>query len=788
LATDRLHIFGIRHHGPGSAASLVAALDALAPRCVLIEGPPEADSLIRFAASPEMVPPIALLIHGTDDPSLASFYPFAEYSPEWQAMLWASRHGRPAAFIDLPAAHKLAAAEALRAPPIPDDAAGKDATDAPTEAEPAAEAEKPANEAAEATTRIRRDPLGALAAIAGYDDGEAWWNAFIEHSAPGPQIFAAISDAMSELRVHAAATPDASPPGELEEQREAHMRLAIADALKETEGEIAVICGAWHVPALRRKVARADDKALLRNLPKVKVTATWVPWTDTRLATSSGYGAGVISPGWYRHLWHSWHAHPAGEARSARHLAANWLARVAGLLREGGRPISTASVIEAARLAEALAALRGLSLPGLGEMREACLATICQGETVPLKLIEERLVIGTDVGSIDETVPQMPLAADLARQQKRLKLKPEGLDREAALDLRSDAGLAKSLLLHRLALLNVPWGRIIELNRSRGTFRERWMLRWDPEFSVRLAEALVYGTTIEQAASNAAFAKARTADGLQALAKTVEACLLAGLDSAARAAIALLQARATQSSDIAGLIAAMPPLAAILRYGTARDMPSAELNLLVTSMVEAVCAGLVHACRRLDAPSAETMRASLTEFNRAASMLDDERLAADWRAALARLTRDGDVAALLRGFATRTLHDQNALDAGETAGQFSRALSPAMPLGEAGQWLDGFLSGGANILLHDGQLLAIIDGWMAQLSDGAFMGILPMLRRVFSGIDRAERRHLLDRLKRPLSADTTRADAASGDTAPGFAAALPLLLTILGLDDKERAA
>ena len=31
---DRLHLFGIRHHGPGSAASLVAALDALRrPRC-----------------------------------------------------------------------------------------------------------------------------------------------------------------------------------------------------------------------------------------------------------------------------------------------------------------------------------------------------------------------------------------------------------------------------------------------------------------------------------------------------------------------------------------------------------------------------------------------------------------------------------------------------------------------------------------------------------------------------------------------------------------------------------
>jgi hypothetical protein len=36
----RLHILGIRHHGPGSAASVLQALDAVKPAIVLIEGPP----------------------------------------------------------------------------------------------------------------------------------------------------------------------------------------------------------------------------------------------------------------------------------------------------------------------------------------------------------------------------------------------------------------------------------------------------------------------------------------------------------------------------------------------------------------------------------------------------------------------------------------------------------------------------------------------------------------------------------------------------------------------------
>ncbi|MFM9937477.1 MAG: DUF5682 family protein, partial [Novosphingobium sp.] len=549
----RLHLFGIRHHGPGSARSLLAALDAADPATVLIEGPPDADTMITFAASPDMVPPVALLVHDEADPSQSSFYPFAIYSPEWQAMRWALKLGKTVRFIDLPAANQLAARAAA------------------VVAEAQAHTEQQQDPAPDTEPFLaRRDPLGYLSEIAGYEDGEAWWNALVEQGANAPSIFAAIETAMEALRAHADANPTMSEAEtRRENQREAHMRLAIATALKETAGSVAVVCGAWHVPALRRKVASADDKALLKGLPKSKVVATWVPWTDTRLAVTSGYGAGVLSPGWYTHLWTEFQR--PGADLSARAFTARWQSRVAALLRKSGRSASTASVIEAARLAETLAALRELALPGLDEMREATLATLCHGEAAPWHLIETELVIGRAVGEIDDGVPQMPLAADLARWQKKLKLKPEALDRELSLDLRTEAGLAKSLLLHRLLLIKVPWGTLQGVGSSRGTFRENWTLRWEPEFSVRLAEALVHGTTVEQAAGNAAIAAAQAASSLGTVSEVVKDCLLAGLDQAARRAISLLQAQATATSDIGSLAQAIPPLVTILRYGTARD-------------------------------------------------------------------------------------------------------------------------------------------------------------------------------------------------------------------------
>ena len=88
-----VHLFGVRHHGPGCARSLAEALAALAPDCILVEGPPEADALARFAGHADLVPPVALLLYAPADPQRAVFYPFAEFSPEWQALRYASEHG-----------------------------------------------------------------------------------------------------------------------------------------------------------------------------------------------------------------------------------------------------------------------------------------------------------------------------------------------------------------------------------------------------------------------------------------------------------------------------------------------------------------------------------------------------------------------------------------------------------------------------------------------------------------------------------------------------------------------
>ncbi len=103
-----IHILGIRHHGPGSARNVKQFLEQVKPDIVLVEGPPEADGILQWVTDKELIPPVAILCFQPENPQQAVFYPFAEFSPEWQAILYARKNNIPVRFMDLPVAHKFA--------------------------------------------------------------------------------------------------------------------------------------------------------------------------------------------------------------------------------------------------------------------------------------------------------------------------------------------------------------------------------------------------------------------------------------------------------------------------------------------------------------------------------------------------------------------------------------------------------------------------------------------------------------------------------------------------------
>ncbi|MEU3280043.1 DUF5682 family protein [Streptomyces antibioticus] len=612
-------LFGVRHHGPGSARAVRAALDAARPRVVLIEGPPEADALIPLAAEPDMRPPVALLAHAVDEPGRSAFWPMAGFSPEWVALRWALEHGVPARFIDLPATHTLAwqgEEDVGEKPDITAPHATAPHTASPHATAPHATAP---HTAAPHAAGLRADPLGTLAAIAGYDDAERWWEDVVEHRTVGTgdpfAPFTALEEAMEALR-EAADGDEVHGEGEEDARgrvREAYMRLRVRAARKEFGDDgVAVVCGAWHVPALRRPAPVVADRALLKGLPKVRAELTWVPWTHRRLARAGGYGAGIDAPGWYAHLFDA-------QDRPVE----RWLTKVAGLLREEDRIVSPAHVIDAVRLAETLAALRGRPLPGLSETADAVRAALCEGSDVPAALVHDRLVVGDVLGEVPAGAPAVPLQRDLDRLQRRLRLRPEAAERELELDLRKETDAARGRLLHRLRLLGVGWGEPVVSRSGTGTFRETWRLRWEPELSVRVAEAGVWGTTVRAAANTKAEEDAVAARGLVEVTALAEHCLLAGLSRALPAVMRVLADRAALDTDVGHLAQALPALVRSLRYGDVRGTDTRALAEVAAGLAERVFVGLPPACAALDGEAAEEMRRHVDAVHGVVGLLEE---------------------------------------------------------------------------------------------------------------------------------------------------------------------
>lgn len=676
-----VRVFGIRHHGPGSARSLVRALDELKPDAVLIEGPADADQVLGHL--PGLTPPVALLAWASDEPSRAAFWPFAAFSPEWQALTWAARHARPASFIDLPSSLSLAA---------------------------------------DRDERTRRDdPLALLAESAGYDDPERWWEDLVEQR--DEDVFDVVAEAMAAVR-------EALEDDEETLVREAHMRKALRAARRAHE-TVAVVCGAYHVPALTAKVTATADNARLKGLTKVRTQVTWVPWTHGRLASWSGYGAGVRSPGWYHHLF-TYPDHPVER----------WLTHVGSVLRDNDLPTSSAHVIEGVRLADTLAVLRGRPMPGLTEVQEATLAVLCEGSDLALDLVTREAIVGELLGAVSDDVPRTPFDADLTATARRLRLKQAPTGKELSLDLRKDTDLARSRFLRRLRLLGIDWGSLTG-TASTGTFRETWSLEWKPEYAVAVIDASRWGNTVQAAAT------ARVLDdtaGLAGVTRGIEAALVADLPAAMPELLRLLDQRAAAETDVAQLLEALPELVNAHRYGDVRGTDTGRLGDVVEALLGRACAGLPTAVGGLAPEEGARYRRLIDAATAAVGLLGEEPRAL-WHSTLRGLLKRHDLPGLLAGRLVRLLFDAGELTVEDVAERLSLALSGGHPPKEQAAWAEGVLAGNALLLLHTPSLLRVIDAWLIGLSGEQFTDVLPVVRRAFGGWEPPERQALALRVR-----------------------------------------
>ncbi|WP_408637892.1 DUF5682 family protein [Paenibacillus tianjinensis] len=721
-----VHIFGVRHLSPGGAQHLLEYLDKLQPTAVLIEGPSDATGEITHLTQGATKPPVAILAFTDELPVRTVLWPFAVYSPEYQAMKWAKTHGAAAAFIDLPSSVTLGLQDAMTR--------GRSAI---REAVPAAD---PSGEPSTAEVQDEESLYSQIAQLAGEYDYDMYWERNFEHNASTGAYLTSILSFSSQMR-------ELGEEKELREQpseyaynalREAYMsrQIQATIAAGHEPGKIVVICGAYHASALAGQAAPMSDDDLAA-LPSRSTKLTLMPYSYYKLSTMSGYGAGNAAPHYFEMMWETI------EAGRPEELPHRYLSSVASHVRSGGTYRSTAEVIEAVRLAESLAALHGGSRPTLRDLRDAAQTLLGHGDLAAIAEQLARVDVGTAIGSLAEGVSQTPIQDDLNRLLKTYKLEKykSTVASELQLDLRenrrvssSEAAyldLNRSVLFHRLNLLGITFAKNRPSSQDSATWAEHWVIQWSPEVEIQVVESTLLGETVEVAAAYVLREKLQECRSIAEASALIRIACQCAMTTQMEEGSRVLQNLAALSRDVVGMAAAARELSTILSFGDIRKVDTVPLMPLLEELFRRGCLFLLDASGCND-EAAGAMLTAMNELNGISLEHGDTLDEKQWLQELLLLSERDDRNPRLSGYACAILMERGAVSAGEVAAEVSRRLSPGISADLGAGWFEGLSMRGHYGLLSRMSLWEQLNDYINALDDDEFKRALVFLRRAFS--------------------------------------------------------
>ncbi|MCI8386882.1 MAG: hypothetical protein HFE63_00245 [Clostridiales bacterium] len=730
------NFWGVRHLSPAGAYHLLHYLDEIKPRLVLVEGPSDFNSQLKNITMPETQPPIAILAYTSEAPVRTILYPFAEYSPEYQAIMWCHKNKVECRFMDLPSEVFLALSANAEAK-ANEDFNGDDNVDDIEESH--------SDEGEEGRAGVYR----RLDEISGEDGGsETFWERVIERSADSEAYREGAYEFGRQLRE---LTEGVDSDWEETKLREAYMRRKISDAVAggiEPE-RIVVVTGAYHVEGLRDYCSCMSD-ADIAKLPRLEANHTLMPYSYYRLSSRSGYGAGNRAPAYYELLWESL-------CRKEPHFAAySYLSRIAGYQRSTGNPVSSADVIEAVRLADSLAGMHDSKIPALRDIRDAAITCIGGGSLAAINLAVADTEIGTRIGSLPDGVSRTSIQEDFYRLLKDLKLERyrDISAQDLSLDLRENRNvkseraafldLYRSFFLNQLSVLGVSFAKKQATKQDNATWAENWVLRWSPEAEIELVEAALKGDTIAQAASFCMKERVEAAPNMGEIARVIEEAFDCGMAGAVSYATSALQAMSVDAASVEELANTVQRLSVVVQYGNIRRLDSSPLIPIMTRMFYRACLLLPGACV-CDDGGARVIIGAIEKLNSAAlahDVLDQEA----WISALDETAYRDDLNTKLSGFAAAILLERGVMDSSRLKLEVQRRLSKGVPADLGAGWFEGLAMKNRYALIARLSLWENLDAYLAGLDDEEFKRALVFLRRAFADFTSQEKDEIAENL------------------------------------------
>jgi hypothetical protein len=736
--TWRINVFGIRHLSPMGAWHLRDFLERIRPDLVLIEGLDDATDLLPDVTRKQTQPPIAILAYTDSLPVRTLVYPFARYSPEYQAICWAYAHNVPVEFFDLPSDIFLGLQDVeIRKL----EKKRREARESPPSEEDRLEAL--------GVPEPRQSLYQQIAEQAGERDYDTYWERHFEHN-PDPGSY---HGAAMELGLAIRELEEDEPRWRAENLvREAYMRRRVEEAIASGHqpDKIVAVVGAFHAPVLTGEYPAMTDKEVA-SLPRRSSKRTLMPYSYFRLSSQSGYGAGNHAPAYFELLWQALNEHGIND------LSRRYLSLVARNLREAGTHRSTAEVIDGVRLADTLSALKSGLAPTLADLRDAAVTLLGQGELTTVKEALAHVDVGTAIGQLPKGVSQTSIQADFERELERLRLEKyrTAVQQELDLDLRENRrvkseeaaylDLNRSSFFHRLRVLGVSVAKPAPTRQHAATWAERWLVQWTPESEIQLVEAVLLGETVELATAYKFKSQLESCTSIADAAALVRDACQCGLMKSMELARRRLQELAATSREFIPLAAAAWQLSLVVRYGDVRRFdPEPLMPLLEELFVQASLA--LFGAASCDDRAIKPMMQGMDELNKVGLESHDRLEEPLWIEQLRRLADADDRNPTLSGYACAILLERGLMENEALAREVSRRISPGVPADLGAGWFEGLAQRNRYALLARQPLWEQLAGYIEFLDEEQFRRALVFLRRAFGPFSAREKRHIAENL------------------------------------------
>ncbi len=708
------NFFGIRHLSPAGAYYLRGFLDERKPRLVLVEGPSDFGDMLSDIVRGETKPPIAVLAYTKEAPVRTVLYPFAEYSPEYQAIQWCHKHQVECRFMDLPSETFLA---------IPESGMQE------TEGEEG-----------------RMNVYEQLDRKSGGDGHDTFWERVMEQAGSMEAYHLGANSFGANIRSFTEGTENDWAETAL---REAYMRRQIRKAVDSgvEPQDIVVVTGSYHVEGLKNWRDADED---LSDMPKVGANHTLMPYSYYRLSTRAGYGAGNKAPAYYALLWEGLNR---GEPMYAVY---SYLIRLAEYQRGKGNPVSSASVIEAVRLAMSLAQLRGGTIASLRDLRDAAETCLGEGSVSNIILATADTEIGTAIGALPDGVSRTSIQEDFYRQLKDLKLEKyrDITAQDLMLDLRENRrvsseksafiDLHRSFFLHRLRVIQVGFAQQQAVSQDNATWSEHWVVRWTPEAEIELVESALRGDTIDGAASFVMKERVENAGNMGDIALVIEDACCCGMEKAVSYATAALQRMAVDAASVEDLAKTAQRLSVVVQYGNIRRIDAKPLEPILQQLFYRACLILEQACVCDDAAS-KVIITAMEQLN-SAELAHDFLDNAEWIKVLDNISERDDLNTKLSGFAAAILLERGSMDTQQLRTEVSRRLSKGIPADLGAGWFEGLAMKNRYALIARLSLWESLNDYLDTLDDEEFKRALVFLRRAFADFSAVEKDQIAENL------------------------------------------